>query len=56
MSKKKRKSSIRLGPVRSPYKTSDKESMDECKAHSGQAVPDLADAALTIVGDWGWLH
>ena len=27
-----------------------------CKAHSGQAVPDLADAALTIVGDWGWLH
>ena len=34
----------------------DKESMDECKAHSGQAVPDLADAALTIVGDWGWLH
>ena len=27
-----------------------------CKAHSGQAVPDLADAALTIMGDWEWLH
>ena len=27
-----------------------------CKAHSGQAVPDLADAVLTIVGDLEWLH
>lgn len=27
-----------------------------CKAHSGQLVPDMADAALTIMGDWEWLH